>query len=232
MRQRPFMTEGDMEQMNKDIRTALVLEARLQELSFPEESAIMDPKDLETPVAHFLKIAECYRCTGLLQLYRVFPDLYQSKGTEKFPSPGEPDASDGLVPGGFLTGLAMRVGDLLNSIPVESRTRCVQPFLLVAVAGELRVPIFTFEPNHSFLSRQIHSSEEGCVQPSPTAIEVLQGRKFVMSRLSLFEHILPAKPIRQMLDVVTETWRRMDEGSEDIYWMDIMMEKGWETIMG
>jgi hypothetical protein len=35
-----------------------------------------------------------------------------------------------------------------------------------------------------------------------------------------------------MLDVVTETWRRMDEGSEDIYWMDIMMEKGWETIMG
>jgi hypothetical protein len=232
MRQRPFANEGDMEQINKDIQTALILEARLKELSFPEESAIMDPKDLETPVAHFLKIAECYRCTGLLQLYRVFPDLYQSKGSGNFPSSEESDTLDGLVPGEFLTGLAMSVVDLLNSIPVESRTRCVQSFLLVAVAGELRVPISTFEPSHSNLSRQILGSEEGHVQTSPTAIEVLQGRKFVMSRLSLFEHILPAKPIRQMLDVVTETWRRMDDGNEGIYWMDIMMEKGWETIMG
>jgi hypothetical protein len=63
-------------------------------------------------------------------------------------------------------------------------------------------------------------------------MDVLQARKFVIGRLSTFEHVLPAKPIRQMLDIVTETWHRIDLGLQNEYWMDVMIEKGWETMMG
>jgi hypothetical protein len=31
---------------------------------------------------------------------------------------------------------------------------------------------------------------------------------------------------------VNEVWRRMDGGDAEVYWMDVMIEKGWETTMG
>jgi hypothetical protein len=34
------------------------------------------------------------------------------------------------------------------------------------------------------------------------------------------------------LELVNEVWKRMDGGDPDVYWMDVMIEKGWETTMG
>jgi hypothetical protein len=63
-------------------------------------------------------------------------------------------------------------------------------------------------------------------------LDVLQARKTIISRLSAFENILAAKPIRQMLTLVKKTWSCMDEEKQDVYWMDVMMENGYETLMG
>jgi hypothetical protein len=63
-------------------------------------------------------------------------------------------------------------------------------------------------------------------------LEVLQARKIVLSRLSAFENILAAKPIRRMLMLVKKTWACMDEEKKDTYWMDVMMDNGYETLMG
>lgn len=63
-------------------------------------------------------------------------------------------------------------------------------------------------------------------------IDILHARRLVLSRLASFEGILAAKPIRQMTLLVRETWSCMDEKQKDVYWMDVMVEKGYETLMG
>ena len=67
---------------------------------------------------------------------------------------------------------------------------------------------------------------------SMAAIEVSQTRKFILGRLTSFMHVLPPKPINVCLSLVKEVWRRMDAGETNTYWIDVMIEKGWETTMG
>ncbi|KAL1999067.1 hypothetical protein VTN02DRAFT_5102 [Thermoascus thermophilus] len=63
-------------------------------------------------------------------------------------------------------------------------------------------------------------------------------RGLLESRLLSFLHILPPRPIHGCLDMVTEdgqyrttkTTRHGDE-DEDVYWMDVMIEDGWETAV-
>lgn len=43
----------------------------------------------DTPVWHLLTMAEVYRCTGLMQLYRVFPDLLHNR----LPNPTTTDST-------------------------------------------------------------------------------------------------------------------------------------------
>lgn len=79
-------------------------------------------------------------------------------------------------------------------------------------------------------------------------IEVSRMRHFIKSRLTSFLHILPPKPIRVCLNIVDTTWKLMDEKAQstaslnkddsdayndeqEVYWMDVMIEHGWETTM-
>jgi hypothetical protein len=219
-----FTSSVDIDNARKALKTAEQLANRLQKLTLPAEDVIVSPADDQTPVKHFLAIAEAYRLTGLLQLYRVFPDLLGVQVSD------QAQASSGLSESTISmhrTRLALDILDLLRAIPIESRTRCVQPFLLVAVTSELSIT----DPQETSSSSNIENIDDAATL-TPTPIEVLQARKFVIGRLSTFEHVLPAKPIRQMVDIVTETWHRLDLGLPNVYWMDVMIEKGWETMMG
>jgi hypothetical protein len=60
--------------------------------------------------------------------------------------------------------------------------------------------------------------------------KILSSRDFVIRRLQEFALRLPNKPVRQMIQLIKETWRQSDEGL-DAFWIDIMNEKGWHTIM-
>jgi hypothetical protein len=35
-----------------------------------------------------------------------------------------------------------------------------------------------------------------------------------------------------MLALVKKTWTKMDEEKHEAYWMDVMMDNGYETLMG
>ncbi|EXJ93625.1 hypothetical protein A1O1_02017 [Capronia coronata CBS 617.96] len=232
IRNRPFFTSlSDIATSRKALETAASLARRLQNLQFPTEESVISPGDAQTPVIHLLTIAEAYRRTGLLQLYRVFPDLL---------APQEQDNEDQLdcqsawnMPEENiyrrLTELALEIVDLLRSIPTESRTRCVQPFLLVATASELRTCSATEYSSGPGITGVDTNEISG---PASTSIQVLEARKFIIGRLSTFEHVLPAKPIRQMVEIVKHTWDQLDMGLSNVYWMDVMIEKGWETTMG
>lgn len=229
IRNQRFTTSADIKAASKALTTAKQLADSLQQLELPMEDIIVNPGDDLTPVKHLLTIAECYRLAGLLQLQRVFPDLLPGLLTY------QPDASSSYTWSRrsetaidtHLSMLALKIIDLLRTVPIESRTRCVQPFLLVAVASELQLTTPSDNP-----TAPPDFDDTIALPDVPSAVDKLQARKFVIGRLSMFEHVLPAKPIRQMVEIVSETWRRMDRGTPDVYWMDVMIEKGWETMMG
>ncbi|KIW68841.1 hypothetical protein PV04_04761 [Phialophora macrospora] len=226
IKKRPLFTSlADIDKSYKVINTAEGLALRLRELRLPSEQAIVSPGDSQTPVQHLLTVAELYRLTGLLQLHRVFPDLLSDYGDGdtqlEFDDTGQISA-DSI--NRRLTASAVEIVNLLRTIPIESATKCVQPFFFVAVASELR--ILPAEPFGKV------SKAGGPMATGPSAVQVLEARKFVISRLSTFEHVLPAKPVRQMIQIVTLTWEYIDKGMADVYWMDVMTEKGWETTMG
>lgn len=309
IRSRRFTSQGDIARAQLAIEKARELEERLLALAHPSEAEIVSPGDDDTPVWHLLTMAEAYRCTGLMQLYRVFPDLLHSRlptsesSTSQYhnnagstardpffpidldsmnlsagfenPSPAThlsntQDTSPSPLPSShnlyqnhtraqpptnqehprseylsnnWLTEFAITNLSRLKKIPLESRTRCLQPFLLVASCSELRLPRSSTDTDALRDSSTRHGEEytEGennTSNPNPMpsismeAIEVSRTRKFILGRLTSYLHVLPPKPIHVCLRLVNEVWKRLDAGDEDTYWVDVMIEKGWETTMG
>ncbi|KAJ5675642.1 transcriptional regulator family: Fungal Specific TF [Penicillium macrosclerotiorum] len=262
IRARSFTSQDEIARAQKAIEKARELEERLLGLAHPSEAEIVSPGDDDTPVWHLLTMAEVYRCTGLLQLYRVFPDLLHNRlpdpgSAAPFPGPSGSQPRDPFfpidldsmaMPGSFeepnaraapapvpvlydtwLTEFALTTLSRLQTIPLESRTRCLQPFLLVASCSELRLP----RPAAAATAAD-DDDEPGPDAPgiSMGAIEVSRMRQFILGRLTSFLHVLPPKPINVCLQLVREVWRRMDAEEAETYWIDVMMEKGWETTMG
>lgn len=127
----------------------------------------------------------------------------------------------------YLADLALSTLHLLQSIPLESRTRCLQPFLLVACCSQLHMPSpLSAYSSNAFASSAIES------QLSLQAVEISRMRDFLIGRLTAFLYVLPPKPIQVCIDIVKETWRRMDRGEKEVFWVDVMIENGWETTMG
>ncbi|KAK9847131.1 hypothetical protein MYU51_020459 [Penicillium brevicompactum] len=311
MRSRRFTSQDDITRAQIAIEKARELEERLLALAHPSEAEIVSPGDDDTPVWHLLTMAEAYRCTGLMQLYRVFPDLLQRRlpasdsNTSNYPanacstsrdpffpidldsmnlsaafgnpspaahathaqnaSPSplpsthnlyqdhnrkspiqnqeHPSPSPENVANNWLTEFAVTTLSRLKTIPLESRTRCLQPFLLVASCSELRLPPLPSNidsrgnpsngPTDEYTEGEDSTSN---TNPMPSismaAIEVSRTRKFILGRLTSYLHVLPPKPINVCLKLVNEVWRRLDAGEDNCYWVDVMIEKGWETTMG
>ncbi|KAM5342195.1 hypothetical protein ACJ41O_015226 [Fusarium nematophilum] len=242
IRSRRFASRDDIEQAKKAILAAEQLHAELCAVELPKESAIFDSGDDMTPAIHLLKIAEAYRCTGLLQLYRNFPDLLspympsRDSASQLFHVNAPDDTYSGnsaVSPEDtWLTCLALHILDLVQNIPLSSRSRSIQPLLLVSICSELclgRSCRSLAAPQNAPVA-SIASSLRFKVPF--TDLDILHARRAITSRLSSFENILAAKPIRRMLLLVKETWAWMEERQQDVYWMDVMMEKGYETLMG
>lgn len=275
IRTRQFTSQEEIARARMAIKKAQELEERLLGLAHPSEAEIVSPGDEETPVWHLLTMAEVYRCTGLMQLYRVFPDLLRNRlphpEVGEYPGSTSSTARDPFFPidldsmnmfPGFaetssnpgssnttnqpttlytpssppqntypashsqsnptstedfnpdlhdkwLTEFAVTTLSRLKTIPIESRTRCLQPFLLVASCSELRLPKSTSEPLPAG-----DADGPGSETPSISmeAIEVSRTRRFILGRLTSFLHVLPPKPINVCVRLVKEVWRRMDAG--------------------
>ncbi|KAJ2983011.1 hypothetical protein NQ176_g1007 [Zarea fungicola] len=228
-----FLTEDDF-----DVFRAAIQEARRLERVFlahrtPDLSGVADPGDLKTPLKHLELIDEAYRCTGLLQLYRVFPDLLKERYRpweadellQPLPSDRVPTESERNQ---WLTDFALHILGVLQEIPFESRTRSAQPFLMVAISSELRIPKASSVPTE-FNNCPGSSALPGL---DTTSINTARARKFVSSRLAAYTHILPVRKSQVILDLTSEVWRAMDSGKRDVYWLDIATEKQLKTMMG
>lgn len=261
---RTFATQAQVKQLQRAMEAAAELEGRLMSIAIPHEVGVINTDDRDTPVWHLLSLAEVYRRTGLAQLYHVFPDLLNrrahSSNTTVHPAALHSfDIAGGVVSmevqTKWLTQFVIDTLVLLQTIPVGSGTRDFQPFLLVALSSELRLPFAASNASMTHGMPEILSTSSNNrdifpvahqLEPSAFAIEVSRMREFIHSRLTSFLHSLPPRPIRVVLNIVKEVWAEMDRKAIstlnrrqsmddnpalDVYWMDIMIENGWEFVV-
>ncbi|KAF2819865.1 hypothetical protein CC86DRAFT_361233 [Ophiobolus disseminans] len=213
----------DIRRRQENSLNAASLEEDLLALEYPIADELADTGDVRTPKQDFIDIAEAYRCAGLLELYRVFPSILRKRlGNDKrgasnvnfhFPMPRYETLYEDTDIKLWLNSLAMHILRSIESISSSSGTFCIQPLLLVIAASELK-----FVSSVDFFD--VHANDS----------RVLSSRDFVMKRLQEFALRLPNKPLRQMIKLIKETWRQADDG-QDAFWIDIMNENGWHTVM-
>ncbi|KAG9231320.1 fungal-specific transcription factor domain-containing protein [Amylocarpus encephaloides] len=219
------------------------LEEELLAFEPPPIYTLVDAGDENTPVQQYILLAEAYRCAALLQIYRVFPSILQLRVPDTtcefgiFSLPQNPfgflPETSSLAPQDFLLSLALHTISLLEKIPENSGTRCLQPIVLLAAASELHFSPSTSsnDPFSAFLLPPPSASTFTIV--TNREIDIAEARKFAVGRFQAFCRCMPEKPHKNALAVVEETWRREDAGQgRGVYWMDVMEEMGAETIFG
>ncbi|KAH9227458.1 hypothetical protein K456DRAFT_1754082 [Colletotrichum gloeosporioides 23] len=219
-----FILEELLDSFRQDIRQARQIERRLLAYTGPNISEMVDPEDPRTTLAHLSKLDEAYVCSGLLQLYRVFPDLLSDRynpwdAVDLYDAPPPCKRPTETERNAWLTSLAIYTLDLLRDIPFESRTRCVQPFIFVAVAGELRVGTQAVVS----MDARLYGND---------AIRIATARNFITARLSAYRDILPLRKVMNISELVRHTWAALDSEKENVYWLDVCVEKRLSTLFG
>lgn len=215
-----FTNEHHIDFFRDTLEEAGRLEQQLLAFVAAEASCIIDPGDPNTPPTHFQHMDEAFRYTGLLQLYRVFPELlarrYRPWNKDEILLPLEaskvPTRRERSV---WLTSLATHVVQILQEIPFESLTRCIQPFVMVSVSSELRY----------------HDQTSGPGSILGASIETARARNFVKSRLAAYTHVLPLPKVQQHYQLVKDIWTAIDSGDEDVYWVDVASQKNLSPLM-
>lgn len=219
---------------------AAAIEESLMTATLPTDCAIIDDtEDQNTPRDHFLRLAEAYRCAGLLQIYHVFPDVLH----ERLARARDNDAANDCAPPvvspddmrRYRTDLAIHVLNLVRSMSIWSGASCLHPILILTAGSELR-----YYSSSSSSSPCLSSSWPSLSQQDfPTFTQsadddggVFLARAFAEERLSALAARLPRKPYLRMLQILRETWLQMDLLEMEVHWMQVMHEKKWETIMG
>lgn len=193
---------------------ALAVEQALKVASIPTCEDVLDSEDQNTPEDHFVQLAEAYRDAGLLQIYHVFPAILSARLTADSGEDGDPA---GLREDEYRTNLALHTLGLVEALPISSGTSCLHPMLVLTAGAELRYSGDVLGPELADL-RVDHS--------------IALGREFAERRLTELALRLPQKPYLRMIDIMKETWLQMDLFGSQVHWMQVMYEKGWETIMG
>lgn len=207
----------------KIITAAMEFEEELLEIRWPAIDDLVDVQDNLTGKRDFIMVAESTRCSALLEIYRVFPNILRNRllknadvtGTSSqffFPYCGgtllHHDPRD---PTTWLTSLARHILlDLIGSVPPTSGTRPLQLLIILTAAAELRLSGPTAAFSHYTLG----------------------ARTLAMTRLGELSARLPSKPVFMIIKLVKEVWRRFDIGDGSVFWLDVMHENGWQTVIG
>ncbi|RFN46500.1 c6 zinc finger domain protein [Fusarium flagelliforme] len=230
-----FIRDADVNFLRDTLNEAHRLENRILEYSPLDASTIVVLGDPHTTPEHFKILDEVFWYTSLLQLYRVFPDLliqrYQPWNPQRILQPEAPshvpsrDETDE-----WLMKLALHILGMLQGIPLDSRTRSIQAPIIVALSSELRHK----SPDASELDSASEAGDLRAMPPSiiSHSIEIARARRFVMSRLSIYWHVLPLQKVKKYQVLVEHIWEALDAGVPDVYWADMLRNKQLRTVMG
>ncbi|KAF7557767.1 hypothetical protein G7Z17_g383 [Cylindrodendrum hubeiense] len=238
---RPIATYNRMLQALADIEEGQQLEERLLSIEVPTNSErSTDTENGEDSIrVDLYNATEAFRLSSLLQLYQSFPDLLSRR------LPGEEDGNVQVLQTQWVTGLAVRISNILEEIPSTSRMRCLQPLLCVCAGSGLRYEIIE-APQVSYTEslpatglEQRDMSQDldtPSTTPSPDmkSLEVTRAREFLLLRLSELEQGILSNSVTVAKQLLLAIWSTFDEDTppEQSHWMDIMTgTKSW-TVFG
>ncbi|KAF4279563.1 hypothetical protein KXV78_004711 [Aspergillus fumigatus] len=218
------------------LQQARECEHKLYDYQVPPAERIEDTGDDMTPISHLQTVAEIYRLTALLELYRCFPGLFGDSPNElcdEFPSCPKMPPSAKLLP------IATSILTLISTLPLDSGAQ-VLLLIPLMVAGSTLQPT---RPGHAQTFIEASWARLCAVMLSLPAQEsvYMHWRAFVRHRIkALYGHIGLASVLRA-LEVVERVWARADlqatantsaVESEFIHWTDVMVDEQLESIFG
>ncbi|EMT67307.1 hypothetical protein FOC4_g10005386 [Fusarium odoratissimum] len=207
----------DVSSRSVDLLTqAFTLSLDIDQCQIPTPAEIQDTGDYRTPPDHLCKIAKCYQLVARLELDRAFPELTQGLQNDQ--------TQDSLLSQHILE-LAVKILEIINTIPEDSRTIAIQTIIILAAGSAL-----------------------GSSSNADTNIKVLVAgwRRFVLGRLHNSFLSLKLQTINRVSTVLQGAWARMDSVAIEapdstsfdkspillVHWIDVMTEAGLETILG
>lgn len=220
------MHDPESVQMQEE-RWAAKLEKFLLSIELPTTEHIADYGDRATPKSDLVRIAHAYRFVGLLEIYRGFSHLYEERMNQDTNLPLLYDRSvdENIDHSGYSTALdsfscaiATEVIDTVKEISISSSACRLLPLVLVSCAGQLRFPDFEEPMDETQQAR--HD-------------KLVEARYFAESRMLALSRRYPQKQMLQILDIIKETWNRLDNDLPDgAHWMDVMHDKQLQTTLG
>ena len=209
---------GSEDMKNDGIVAAAQLEIALLATGTPSQRPSTALLDRNTKLNDLVRLADIIRDCGLLEIYRVFPEvLAQRWAFDSCVAEGQWVKPDSIS---WLTKFGVRILQQLSKIPPASHIRVHQLLPLMIAAAELRIPV----------------SERNGLELAELERLVIWGRRFARDRLSQLMAQLPAQPIKVIMKILEEVWDRMDSLLDDeadhVFWVDVMVEKNLHTMMG
>lgn len=163
-----------------------------------------------------IQLAEAYRAAALLQLYRVFEQLeYHNIDRYLATQPQSVLYRDSSRDERF-QWMAVTIAENILAMPSDSSSLRFQLIPLMAAASELRMT----SPEMSGVAL------ESLDLSRFSDIRSAQIRREVRNRMILMQKVFPGNRMQQILHLVIETWRRLDDekAEERAYWIDVSIE--------
>lgn len=227
-------TTGIHEKLHEELLVqARGVEDALLSYKIPSAEKIEDTGDALTSVSHLQKMAQVYRLTALLELYRVFPDLFHE------PSSGEVSISDFKSFKSRILAISIGILTIISTIPESSGVNVLFCLPMITAGSALQ----------STDSQQIdllHGSSRSSLSSDIMAIFIQDDghahwREFVQERMNAIHNHVGLGGVTRAVEVIEKTWLRADiqvfANESDlvggfIHWTDVMTDERLETIFG
>ncbi|KAF9894562.1 hypothetical protein FE257_006447 [Aspergillus nanangensis] len=209
------------------------IETAVLQYKIPDTDDVEDTGDILTPVSHLQKMAQIYRFSALLELYRVFPGLLQPKDDED---------QHPVQWAEMIHSLATSILTIILTVPHTSGVNCVLTIPLLIAGSVLQpmsskpnpVPHPPTVPTHLGLASEILSiSSHEDVR--------LHWRRVARERIQAVHNHVGITAVYRAVEILDKVWDRADvkaimdlpHGLDDfIHWNDVMGEEKLETVLG
>lgn len=177
----------------------------------------LQTQDAKTPLSHLIHIAEAYRQAALLHLFLTFDDLELELSSSVQTTSSNQSFSQTVL---NLIGI-------LETVPLDSGSRCLQPILYISAAAGLRLSPSGLSHFHGTakIGRSIASEQE--------LHDISRARDRILEKLSVLQLTLPSRPLGVAIKLVKAIWSHYDDtvgNGRFVHWLDVMRSTRLQTL--
>lgn len=223
-------------QLKSDVlQSARDTERALLAYQVPSQDLVEDTADPLTTMADLQMVARIYRFTGLLELYRNFPELLDCS-SETTTETHQLSSSEKIV------AMAVSTLNLISGIPQTSGVNCLLSLPLI-VAGSTLQPTYKAPPRQTSSNSSWDTLSAEVLSISSQENIQLHWRDIVRTRLDAVRGYVGLASVSRARDILDKVWARSDIQSavdvpstgvpqQFVQWTEVMVEEKLETVLG